>query len=82
MSKLVKLRQFFQDEILKSTPPENFDDDFNLIENGILDSLAIMAISGYIEQEFGVLVGSDDIIPDNFNSVKAIAAYIDRKEDS
>ena len=80
MSKLIKLRQFFQDEILKSAAPENFDDEFDLIENGILDSLAIMAVSGYIEQEFGVLVDSDDIIPENFKSVKSIVAYIDRKE--
>ena len=48
MNKMVQLRKFFHDEIIKNAMPENFDDDFDLVENGLLDSLAIMALAGYI----------------------------------
>lgn len=78
MSTLIKLRKFFEDEIIKNTAIENIDDDLDLIENGVLDSLAIMALAGFIEQEFNVTVESDDIVPENFRSVKAIAQYIEK----
>ena len=80
MNTLIQLRTFFQDEIIKNTALENFDDDFDLVESGVLDSLAIMALAGFIEQKFGVTVGSDDIVPENFRSIKSIVNYIEVKQ--
>lgn len=79
MNTLIKLRKFFEDEVIKNTMLENFDDDMDLIESGVLDSLAIMALSGFIEQEFSITVESDDIVPENFRSVKTIVRYIEKK---
>lgn len=43
-----------------------------LIDEGILDSLAIISLVSEIEEEFDVQIPTVEIIPENFNSAKAI----------
>lgn len=47
-----------------------------LLESGILDSLALLRLLVFLEEEFNVQVDDFDFIPDNFNSVDTICAYI------
>lgn len=44
-----------------------------------LDSLKIMAIVVWIEGRYGFEVEIDDIVPENFDTPDALAAYIERK---
>ncbi|HIU74460.1 MAG TPA: acyl carrier protein, partial [Candidatus Pelethocola excrementipullorum] len=41
-------------------------------DDGLLDSFAILTIVGELEDEFDVSVTPAEIIPDNFNSAKAL----------
>jgi acyl carrier protein len=50
--------------------------DTPLIESGILDSLALLRLLVFLEESFNVQVDDFDFIPDNFNTVDAICAYI------
>jgi acyl carrier protein len=50
-----------------------------LLESGILDSLGILDVVSYIEQEFSFTVADDELIPENFQSVDTLAAYVQRK---
>ena len=49
-----------------------------LIDDGILDSFAILSIVGELEDEFDVSVTPADIIPENFNSAQALWAMVQR----
>ena len=59
-------------------PDVEFETENELIEEGILDSLDIVAIVQAIEDNFGVQIDLDVLEPENFNSVDAMAALIEK----
>ena len=60
-------------EILKSLHPEvNFETTDDLVDDGILDSLDIVTLVTEINSEFDVAIPAEEIIPENFNSAKAL----------
>lgn len=54
----------------------DFTKEEGLIDNGILDSLDIVALITEISDIFDVSIPAEDIVPENFNSAKAIMALI------
>jgi acyl carrier protein len=54
-------------------------EDQSLLNAGLIDSLAVLELSNHIEQVYGVQVSEDDLVPENFDSLAAIKAFIDRK---
>lgn len=54
------------------------DTSVNLLDSGVIDSFDIVDLIGEIEERFGLEVDGDDIIPENFESVDAIAKLISR----
>lgn len=66
-------------EILEDIQPDaDYATCTTLIDDGVLDSFAILSIVGEIEDEFGVSVTPAEIIPDNFNSAEALWNMIQR----
>jgi acyl carrier protein len=54
-------------------------DDEPLIGNGIMDSLGILEVVAFLEQEFQVTVTDEELLPENFQSIASLAAYIQHK---
>lgn len=54
------------------------NDATQLIEEGIVDSMGLMQIVAFIEERTGLRVSDDDVTPDNFETVAAIGALVDR----
>jgi acyl carrier protein len=50
--------------------------DTPLLESGILDSLALLSLLVFLEEQFGISVDDFEVIPENFETVDAICAYI------
>ena len=66
-------------EILEDIQPDaDYATCTTLIDDGILDSFAILSIVAELEEAFGVSVSPADIIPDNFNSANALWAMVER----
>ena len=63
-------------------PEVDYQTEEHLIDNHLLDSLAILSLIGDIEDEFDVEVPTVEIIPSNFNSAKAIWALIQKLEEN
>ena len=69
-------------EILSELHPEvDFETEEHLIDNGILDSFDIVTIITEIKDIFDVTIDAKRIIPDNFNSAKALYALIQEIEE-
>ena len=60
-------------EVLAITP-DGIDDD--LIESGLLDSMALVELLHAIEQEFAVELPLEDLDVDLLRSVRGIASYV------
>lgn len=52
-----------------------------LIDDKILDSFDIVTVITEINSEFDVAIPADKIIPENFNSAKALAELVEELED-
>lgn len=74
------LRDFITTEALKTGIPDNFDDNYNLIDSGIMDSLFMMNLVTFIEQQYQISFGMNEMIPKNFQSINALAMFIASKQ--
>ncbi|MBQ7786280.1 MAG: acyl carrier protein [Clostridia bacterium] len=52
-----------------------------LIDDGILSSLDIIQLIGALNDEFDISIPATQIVPENFNSVDAMAAMVERLAD-
>ncbi len=50
--------------------------DLSLLESGIVDSLGVLDLVGFIEEEFGIQAEDDDLVPENFDSIEALTRYV------
>lgn len=53
--------------------------DESLIEAGVIDSTGVLELVAFLEERFGLDVEDADIVPDNLDSLAAIARYVERK---
>jgi acyl carrier protein len=53
--------------------------DTDLVETGLLDSLALIELLAQLEETFGVSVSTDDLELENFRSIASIAGFVARR---
>jgi acyl carrier protein len=58
---------------------QQLKDSDALLESGILDSLGVLDLVSFVEQEFSVVVADDELVPENFQTIDRIAVFIQRK---
>ena len=69
-------------EILKNLKPDvDFDENTELIKNKIFDSLGMISLVAELSDEFDVEITAEEIVPENFETVKSIYNMINRLED-
>ena len=57
----------------------SLNDDESLLENGIIDSTGIMELVSFIEDEFGIIVEDEELIPENLDGIANIVRFTDAK---
>ena len=65
--------------ISSSTSIANLDDDDNLFESGIVNSLFAVQLMTFVEKTFAIEVGMDDLDIENFKSLNATTAFVLQK---
>ena len=74
MDKLIEILKDLHDDV-------DFLNTDGLVDDGILDSLDIVALVTEIDAEMGVSIPAEEIVPENFNSAKALFALIERLDE-
>ena len=54
-------------------------DDESLLEAGVIDSTAMIELIDFLESSYKISVSEDDMVPENFDSIAAIVAYVNSK---
>lgn len=48
----------------------------SLLETGILDSLSLLRLVVFVQEQFGITVDDADLVPEHFDTVDAVCAYL------
>ena len=54
-------------------------DQDSLLDAGVIDSTGAMEIVTFLETKFGIAIDDRDLVPENLDSITAIAAFVSRK---
>jgi acyl carrier protein len=73
------IRKFLVEEILYDRQLKELAPTENLIERGLLDSLGILKTVTFCEDTFGITIPDDQVLPDNMESVQAIARLVEER---
>jgi len=68
--------------ILKQFPPARkraLNDNDPLLESGIIDSLGVLDVVGFLERTFTLKIEDDELTPDNFGSIQQLASFVEQK---
>lgn len=75
----VQLRQYIAENLLFSDNGADMNDEESFLDSGIVDSLGVLELATYVEDTFAIEVPDEEVIPDNFDSISKLTAYISRK---
>jgi methoxymalonate biosynthesis acyl carrier protein len=73
------IKQAIRSFILSSIAVPDLDDDADLFESGIVNSLFAVQLMTFIEKTFAMEMGMDDLDIENFKSLNATTAFVLRK---
>ena len=74
-----QLRTYIVDNFLFGDD-NGLEDSTSFLESGMIDSTGILEVVSFIEEKFGITVQDDELVPDNLDSIGAIANYVMRKQ--
>lgn len=79
MTVLEALEKFLLAEVAVDLGRESLDPDEDLLEQRIIDSMAILKLVLFMEQTFGIEVKDEDIVPENFQSLNSTVKFVEQK---
>ena len=74
-----QVRDFIIENFLFGDDSRAIDASTSLIENDLVDSTGILELVAFVEEQFGISVADNEIVPDNFDSLARITAYVAAK---
>ena len=67
-----------RDILAENWPDVDFSSENALIDDGVLTSLDVVALVSELNDAYDIEITAEDLLPENFNSVAAIEALIER----
>lgn len=72
-----KIMDYVGSELLVD-PELGLDEHEEFLISGRVDSMGVMRLVSFINEEFSITIPNEDLVADNFGSVEAIDAYLSR----
>lgn len=70
------IQRFILENFLFSDDGDLVQDDVSFLEEGIVDSTGVLELVMFVEETFGFEVDDEEILPENFDSVRGLAGYV------
>ena len=80
MSTEEKLRKYILETYLFTTDDSALANDDSFLDKGIIDSTGILELVMYLEEEFGLAVADEVLLPDNLDSINNLVQFVARKQ--
>ncbi len=82
MSIEIQIREYILENYLFTDDQSALINEDSFLEKGILDSTGILEMIYFLEDEFGLKVEDEEMIPENLDSVNNLVAFIGRKREA
>lgn len=79
MTSKVKIKSFILENYLFTDDQEALNDADSFLQQGIIDSTGILEVIFFLEEEFGISVADEEMIPENLDSVENLAKFVEAK---
>lgn len=73
------LRRFIGENFMFQEEVNSLPEETSFLDAGIIDSTGVLELVCFLENEFGIQVADDEMLPENLDSIRAITAYVKRK---
>lgn len=73
------IRGFIAENFLFRADRVSIDDGESLLESGLIDSTGVLELIAFLEQQYGIAVADEEIVPDNLDSIRNIGNYLRSK---
>lgn len=74
------IRQYIQTELVKDKKQAALGDTDPLIDSGIIDSLGIMKLIGFLEDKMAIQITDEELTPENFSTIESISGLVQKKK--
>jgi acyl carrier protein len=71
---------FIVDELLYGNNKTEIDPTKSLITSGIIDSLGLLRLITYLEDQFGISIKDFEMVPENFETINKIITFVRGKK--
>jgi acyl carrier protein len=73
-----KVRGYILENLLFSSDPTELPNDASLLDRGIIDSTGVLEIVLFLEGEFDIQIKASEMLPENFDTVNNMVAFVQR----
>ena len=73
------IKSFILNNYLFTDDMTQLKDDQSFLETGIIDSIGVMEIVLFLEEEFGIKIEDQEIAPENLDSIQGIMTFLNNK---
>ena len=77
-----EIRNFIIENFYYGQDDDKLGDDVSFLENGIIDSTGVLELVSFVQEKHDIHVSDDELIPDNFDSLNKLEAFITKKLDN
>ncbi|RME01250.1 MAG: acyl carrier protein [Calditrichaeota bacterium] len=74
-----QLRNYIVSEFMYEQAADSLTADTDLLNQGIVDSMGILDLVSYMEENFGIQVSDEEITPENFRTLNTLTEFVNRK---
>jgi len=74
-----QIRPFVVERFMFGQGADTLANDASFLESGLIDSTGVLELIMFLEDRFGIRVADEEMLPENLDTVSAIATYVRRK---
>jgi acyl carrier protein len=74
------IRNFIISNFMFGQGGEGLADDQSFLETGVIDSTGVLELIAFLEQQFGIAVEDQEVVPSNLDSVAQLVSFVQRKK--
>jgi len=75
-----KIKEFIMKEVNPDSNLERLGDDEPLLDSGIINSLGVLKIMAFLDEEFGIDLSTEQIKLENFKNVNSICGLVEKNK--